>query len=110
MGRNYGAELKETGYLDDVDLIVPVPLHPRKERKRGYNQSTAIAEGIGAILNKPVEDKILFRKHFSETQTRKGRFERWQNVSDLFDLKIPGYFCDKHVLVVDDVIDTASTI
>jgi ComF family protein len=110
MGRNFAAELNEVNYFGDIDLIVPVPLHPRKEKKRGYNQSLAIAEGLSELSGVKVESKMLFRKHYSDSQTRKGRFERWENVSDLFGLKVEGYFAGKHVLLVDDVVTTGSTL
>jgi len=110
MGRNFAAEMNEVNYFGDVDMIVPVPLHPKKERQRGYNQSQAIAEGLSSILKIPVECDILIRHHYSDTQTRKGRFERWENVNDLFGLKVEGYFAGKHVLLVDDVVTTGSTL
>ena len=110
LGRNFGNELNQTSYFDDVDLIVPVPLHPKKEKKRGYNQSFAIAEGLSGAIHKPVESKVLIRKHFSQTQTRKGRFARWENVSELFDVKNLVTFEGKHILLVDDVVTTGSTL
>lgn len=110
MGRAFATELNEVNYFGDVDVIVPVPLHSKKERHRGYNQSQAIAEGLSAVLSIPIEKDVLFRLHYSETQTRKGRFERWENVSDLFGLKVDGFFAGKHVLLVDDVVTTGSTL
>jgi ComF family protein len=110
LGRNFGSELMVTNYFSEVDAIVPVPLHPRKEKQRGYNQSLAIAEGLSQQLKIPIETDILIRRYYSETQTRKGRFERWENVSELFDLKLPGFFSGKHVLLVDDVVTTGSTL
>lgn len=110
MGRNFAAELREIDYFKEVDMIVPVPLHPKKERQRGYNQSQAIAEGISGVLAIPIERNGLFRRNYSESQTRKGRFERWENVSELFGLKREGYFAGKHVLLVDDVVTTGSTL
>jgi len=110
MGRNFAAELKDSGYFDGIDCIVPVPLHPKKEKQRGYNQSLAIAEGMSSVLSVLIEKDILIRRYYSESQTRKGRFERWENVSDLFGLKPEGYFAGKHVLLVDDVVTTGSTL
>jgi ComF family protein len=110
MGRNFAAELKDTGYFNDIDVMVPVPLHPKKERERGYNQSQAIAEGLSEILAIPIEREILYRRFYSESQTRKGRLERWENVSELFGLKVEGFFAGKHVLLVDDVVTTGSTL
>jgi len=110
LGRNFGSELLDNNYFGDIDTIVPVPLHPKKEKQRGYNQSLAIAEGLSKQLKIPIETDILIRRFYSETQTRKGRFERWENVSELFDLKFEGFFAEKHVLLVDDVVTTGSTL
>lgn len=110
MGKRFAAELQQNSYFDGVDFIVPVPLHPKKERKRGYNQSLAIAEGIDFILKKEIVANGLYRRHFSETQTHKGRFERWENVNDLFGVNQPELFVDKHILLVDDVVTTGSTL
>jgi ComF family protein len=110
LGRNFGNELSNTSFFDDIDVIVPVPLHPKKERNRGYNQSLAIAEGLSIAIDKPIDSKVLIRKHFSQSQTRKGRFARWENVSDLFDVKDQVTFAGKHILLVDDVVTTGSTL
>ena len=110
LGRCFGSELTATNYFSDVDVIVPVPLHPKKEKQRGYNQSLAIAEGLSQQLKIPIETGILIRREYSETQTRKGRFERWENVRELFGLNFDGYFSGRHVLLVDDVVTTGSTL
>ncbi|MDA3880355.1 MAG: ComF family protein [Prolixibacteraceae bacterium] len=110
LGRMLSADLNEVNFQDDIDYIVPVPLHPRKKRQRGYNQSEAIAEGMGAILNTDVVANNLQRKFYSTTQTRKGRFERWENVNNLFAQMNPEQFANKHILLVDDVITTGSTL
>ncbi|MFA6925091.1 MAG: ComF family protein [Bacteroidales bacterium] len=111
IGELYGNELKTSGLFKDIDVIIPVPLHFSKEKKRGYNQSNIFAEGIAKSLNKEVDISVLSRKYASETQTRKSRYNRWQNVSEIFSLndeylKFKGF----HVLLVDDVITTGSTI
>jgi ComF family protein len=110
LGKLFGADLNTVNYFGEIDYIVPVPLHPKKERKRGYNQSLMIAKGLEALINKPIVTGNLVRKHYSETQTRKGRFERWENVSELFQLENPEQFESKHILLIDDVITTGSTI
>ncbi len=110
MGKNLGFELSKDGYFDDVDIVVPVPLHPKKEKKRGYNQSQAIAEGLSFAIRRPIDNKNLYRKQYTQSQTRKGRFERWENVNEIFEVRSLDVFKDKHVLLVDDVITTGSTL
>lgn len=109
-GRKFGFALADSEVFKSVDSIVPVPLHPKKEQKRGYNQSRWIAAGIADVLQKPVIDKNLYRKSFTSTQTRKNRFERWQNVDGLFEVNDPQEFLGKHILLVDDVVTTGSTL
>ncbi|HKM94033.1 MAG TPA: phosphoribosyltransferase family protein [Prolixibacteraceae bacterium] len=110
LGKRFAAELNQVSYFDEIDVLVPVPLHPKKEKQRGYNQSTAIAEGMAQILHKELNTNNLQRKYYSETQTRKGRYERWENVNELFAVKEPKYFTHKHVLLIDDVVTTGSTL
>jgi len=109
-GRRYGFELLNSLDFACVDCIVPVPLHPKKEKKRGFNQSTWIAKGIAEALQKPFSEDNLFRKVDTSTQTKKNRFERWQNVERIFDLRNPPDFSGKHILLVDDVVTTGSTL
>jgi ComF family protein len=110
MGRVFATELQAKDFFANIDVIVPVPLHPKKEKKRGYNQSLAIAEGLSNVSKIDIENDILCRTQYSDTQTRKERYARWENVSNLFTLKVEGFFAGKHVLLVDDVITTGSTI
>lgn len=110
LGKNYGYELKDSDYFKDIDYIVPVPLHPKKERKRGYNQSLYIAEGLSSSLDKPVEKNNLYRSKYTNTQTKKGRYERWENVNSIFSIKSKEIYENKHILIVDDVITTGSTL
>ena len=109
-GLRYGNVLIDSETFRAVDVIVPVPLHPRKRRKRGYNQSEWIAGGLAEPLKKPVSVGNLFRKLHTSTQTRKNRFERWQNVEGIFGIKNPDEFSGKHILLVDDVVTTGSTL
>lgn len=97
--------------LCKVDCIMPVPLHPRKKRKRGYNQSEWIAKGIHSVLNIPIDTSSLIRTYQTETQTRKTIYNRWLNVKDIFALAVePSVLEGKHILIIDDVITTGSTI
>jgi ComF family protein len=110
MGRIYALSLRSAGFTDDIDIIIPVPLHPSKQRRRGFNQSECISAGIGDVTGLPVDIKSVRRISVSDTQTRKSRYDRWINVEGIFDVANPELFKGKHILLVDDVITTGSTI
>jgi len=110
LGRMYGSSLRSSGFTNGIDLIMPVPLHPSKKRKRGFNQSEIISEGIAAATGLPVDVKCLVRKGVSATQTRRSRFERWTNVEGIFFVTDQQIITGKHILLVDDVITTGSTV
>jgi ComF family protein len=110
LGRQYGYHLVNSPFFRTVQLIVPVPLHPKKLRQRGFNQSEQIAIGLGDSMRVPVDPVALFRRKETETQTKKSRFRRWQNVAEVFEVKNPGSLEMKHVLLVDDVITTGATL
>lgn len=109
-GKLFGASLQQDPQISSADLICPVPLHPKKERKRGYNQSYHVAFGLSQSLNIPVDQANLVRSSHTSTQTRKSRWERWQNVEGIFELKNPHMFSGKHIILVDDVVTTGATI
>lgn len=109
-GMRFGLELKEAPLFSDIDCIVPVPLHPLKQKKRGYNQSEWIARGVSEAMGKPSAEGNLVRKKDSSTQTRKNRFERWQNVDGIFEVLRPKELSGRHILLVDDVVTTGSTL
>lgn len=109
-GKWFGHELKRSPYFQDLDLIIPVPLHPKKLRKRGYNQSDYLAKGLSIGLGVSMDADTLVRTSYSSTQTRKSRYERWENVSRIFQLKQPSRVYGKHILLVDDVITTGATL
>lgn len=109
-GLRYGFELKDSAYFNNIDVIVPVPLHPKKEKKRGYNQCDWIARGLGEALQKEVKTKTLYRNIYTGTQTRKNRYERFQNVEGIFAVNHAESFEGKHILLVDDVVTTGSTL
>jgi ComF family protein len=110
LGRIYGLSLDSSGFMDDIDLIIPVPLHPEKKQIRGYNQSEIISFGIADAAHLPVEVNSLVRTIVSATQTKRSRYERWTNVEGIFEVIDPQAIMRKHVLLVDDVITTGSTI
>lgn len=110
LGGFYGSVLAESGFTDGIDMLIPVPLDPARERRRGYNQSRCIAEGIASHCNLPVRSDILFRTGKSGSQTSRGRYERWENVEGLFAVSKPEELAGRHVMLVDDVITTGSTV
>ena len=110
MGRFMAAELTVSGFFHSVDVIVPIPLHPRKQRMRGYNQSECIAKGVAAVTGIPLDAASVVRKKHTETQTSKSAYERWKNVDGIFHLRYPERFVGKHILLVDDVLTTGATI
>lgn len=109
MGRYMAAELSASGFFKDVDVIVPVPLHPRKQKERGYNQSEWIARGVAEVTGIPVNTSSVVRRKHTDTQTRKSTYERWENVDGIFMLLHPELFIGKHILIIDDVLTTSAT-
>lgn len=110
LGLIYGDKLLNAGMARWFDVIIPVPLHPTRKRKRGYNQSAMFAEGLSQKLGVPFSDDILARKLKTETQTSKSKLSRWENMSDVFTIKNPVMVQSKNVLLVDDVVTTGSTL
>jgi ComF family protein len=110
LGRIYGLSLKSSGFIADIDLIIPVPLHPSKKRIRGFNQSDYISSGIADATGLTVSSDSLARISGSETQTKRSRYERWTNVEGIFHVIDPEIVRGMHILLVDDVITTGSTI
>lgn len=95
--------------FQDIEVVVPIPLHEKKLRSRGYNQSDVISKGIASVLDVLVDSSSVHRVKKSETQTRKSRQERWENVSKIFVCE-QETLKGKHVLLVDDVITTGATM
>lgn len=110
LGRIYGNSLKTSEFLIGIDLIIPVPLHPSKKRQRGFNQSDLISRGISDTTGVPMATDLLVRKTVTKTQTRKSRYDRWTNVQDIFRVTDQKRLKNLHILLVDDVITTGSTI
>jgi len=108
-GTRMAVEMKQMTAFESVDSLIPVPLHYKKAFIRGYNQSEVIADGISEVLGIPVDTTSIIRTKHTETQTKKSRFQRWDNVDSIFDIKsnLKKY---KHVVLVDDVITTGSTM
>jgi ComF family protein len=110
LGREMGLKLKQSASFANVDAIVCVPLHPLRERKRGYNQSAMFAQGLAEAMSIPHLAGALQRKMYSESQTRKKRMERFDNVESVFDVAKPKLLQHKHILLVDDVLTTGATL
>lgn len=110
LGRQYGETLVKSLVFTNVDVIIPIPLHKKKLKKRGYNQSFYLAKGIGMALSKPVLEHGLIRVGESVSQTKKSRLERYDNVQNVF-LCADGHSLEgKRVLLVDDVLTTGATL
>ena len=110
MGEVLGATLMKSTLFTDVNLLLPVPLHPKKERLRGYNQCDLLLTGLGAVMNIPIVKNKLIRKKHNSTQTKKNRYERYINSKEVFYITDIKALQNKHVLIVDDVITTGATI
>ncbi len=110
MGRCMAKELISTGFFCGIDGIIPVPLHDKKRKSRGYNQSELLAEGISSVVRIPLLKDVLRRKQYTETQTHKSNYERWNNVQDVFESVSLERLSNKHVLLVDDVLTTGATL
>lgn len=110
LGQEIGKSLFKAADYQNINYIIPIPLHPKKEKKRGYNQSHVIAEGISEVMDIPIAEKCLVRSIFTDTQTKKSREERWQNVKDIFEVQNVEKLEHKHILLVDDVLTTGATL
>lgn len=110
MGRMAAVEFAKSGFFDDVDLIVPVPLAKKRQRARGYNQSMEIARGVSEITRLPIEVDAVVRKSFNGSQTEMNRWQRNENVEDVFTLIDGSRIEGRHVLIVDDVVTTGATV
>jgi ComF family protein len=109
LGRMMGDQLKKAGRFD-ADALLPLPLFPAKEKRRGYNQATVLCEGMAETMGIPVIANAIIRPQHTETQTKKGRIERWKNMEGKFVLSKPELIRNKHVLLVDDVVTTGATL
>ena len=110
LGYLLGQTLMENKDFETVDIILPIPLHAKKRKKRGYNQSECIAEGIAKATQKQIDTTSLVRVVETVTQTKKSRYARWENASDIFQLTSANTLTDSHILLVDDIVTTGATI
>lgn len=110
MGRYSALWLEKHHFFEGIDCIIPVPLSRKRLRKRGYNQSEDIAEGLSSVTHLPILTDVVRRVTFHESQTHLSHFQRQENLKDAFQLRHPGKIADKHILVVDDVITSGATV
>lgn len=110
MGRYMANELLASDFFKGVDVVIPVPLHSKRKKVRGYNQSEWIALGISLATGIPMDLNTLVRSVSNNTQTRKSVFDRWENVKDVFQVTSPEKIQGKHILLVDDVLTTGATL
>lgn len=110
LGRMMGYALRSEPRFADVDLLVPLPLNPKKEFKRGYNQAEVICEGIREVWSRPMKTKCIQREKFTDSQTTQNRLSRWQNMEGVFQVSQPDQLIHQHILLVDDVITTGATL
>jgi len=110
LGKMTGESLLNSSRFKNIDVIIPLPLFASKEYRRGFNQSAILCDGISSVMNIPVDKNNVTRKHYTDTQTKKHRTERWENVMNSFQINESRLLNDKHVLLVDDVITTGATL
>jgi len=110
MGELYALQLSRTEVWDKPDMIIPIPLHPKRFKQRGYNQSEQISKGLSSILNLPISTHNLVREENTQSQTKKSRFARYENLKDAFIMTNPSELFHKHILLVDDVMTTGATM
>ncbi len=110
MGRLIGDRLSQSFYFKNIDYIVPVPLHPKKAKKRGYNQSRLLANGIAEVLDLPIREDLLIRTEERNSQTHRNRYDRFENMMEVFCVLNREEVIGKSILLVDDVLTTGSTI
>jgi len=110
IGKRYGAILKQYEKFAKIDLIIPVPLHESKLKIRGYNQAAMFAIGLSQSMEIAFDETSFIRNTATETQTKKSKQERWENVKDKFTVIAPENIQGKHILLVDDVITTGATL
>ncbi|MDB5199440.1 MAG: phosphoribosyltransferase [Chitinophagaceae bacterium] len=110
LGAMIGSSLLNNNRFTKIDALIPLPLFADKEFKRGYNQATILCNGISEVTNIPVLKNNVVRNRFTQTQTKKHRTERWENVESSFEVKNPNEIKNKHILLVDDVVTTGATL
>lgn len=110
LGRLLGKDIINSKFVESIDYIVPIPLHHKKLKKRGFNQSEVIAQGISMVTSIPISTDNLIRVIDNPSQTKLSKYNRWENVDGIFTLTTPSKYANKHILLIDDIITTGATI
>lgn len=110
LGYWMGHQLAVTDWFSDVDIILPMPLHPKRQAERGYNQAELLCRGINTVTGKPYLPNILVRISSTRSQTKQHRQERWENMQGVFTVADPGQLVNRHILLIDDVVTTGATL
>ncbi len=110
LGKLMGHALLAAGRFTDIEGLVPLPLFKSKESKRGFNQAAVLCDGIAEIIAKPVFKDVIIRTEHTESQTKKTRLERWQNMEGRFELTNSKTIEGRHILLIDDVVTTGATL
>jgi len=110
LGNWYVEDLKELALETPFDVVIPVPLHPKKFRERGYNQVTTFGKALAKGLKIDYNDAVLYRKKYSKTQSKKNLIGRSDNIENIFDVIFTEENQNKHFLIVDDVLTTGATL
>ncbi len=110
LGNLFGAELCKSSSMNQFDYLMPVPLHPKRLLERGYNQCDCIVEGMSQSMEIPISKNHLVRSKYNLSQTKNGKYNRWENVEGIFSVQRANELEGCHVLLIDDIITTGSTI
>ena len=110
LGQQLGETIKDAPLFQGIDYLIPVPLHAKREKQRGFNQSLIICQGVHEVTGIPIGDKYMVRKIYTETQTHKSAEERFKNVKDIFEVRYADELEGKHILLIDDVLTTGATL
>lgn len=110
LGKEVAKHLSACSWLSEIDFLMPVPLHPRKLKERGYNQSEIFAQGMHEVIQIPLQTKVLLRQRHTSSQASLNLLQRIDNVKGAFELKNPACIQDKHILLIDDVMTTGATL
>lgn len=110
LGKWFGQYLQEYNLHKQFDAIIPIPLHPKKQKRRGYNQSEKIAEGMSEVLDIEVLSNILVRTKETQTQTKKHKIDRWNTMQSIFSLTDQTALKNRRIIIIDDVVTTGATM